>query len=101
LHDAIEAADPAVADLLQRLAVEETEAEADDVVARLVEEATRRELAIIQFEVVAADEDTVFARSTDMAWCKMRMEELREPASRVGARDQLLAWLAQRPQENT
>src|SRR6185503_18392747 len=72
LHDAVESADPASADLLQRLAVEETEADADDVVARLVEEATRRELAIIQFEVVAADEDTVFARSADMAWCKMR-----------------------------
>ncbi|MGZ4681794.1 MAG: DNA primase [Acidimicrobiales bacterium] len=101
LHDAIEATDPAAADLLQRLAVEETEAEADDVVARLVEEATRRELTIIQFEVGAADEETVFARSTDMAWLKMRMEELREPSTRIGARDQLLAWLAQRPQENT
>jgi DNA primase len=96
----LESADPASADLLQRLA-EETEAEADDVVARLVEEATRRELSIIQFEVVAADEETVFARSSDMAWLKMRMEELRESSTRVGARDQLLAWLAQRPQEIT
>ena len=101
LRDAIESADPASADLLQRLAVEETEAEADDVVARLVEEATRRELSIIQFEVVAADEETVFARSSDMAWLKMRMEELRESSTRVGARDQLLAWLAQQPQETT
>ena len=101
LRDAIESADPASADLLQRLAVEETEAEADDVVGRLVEEATRRELSIIQFEVVAADEETVFARSSDMAWLKMRMEELRESSTRVDARDQLLAWLAQRPQEIT
>jgi len=101
LHDAIESADPAVADLLQRLAVEDSGAEPDDVVARLVEEAARRELSIIQFEVVAADEDTVFARSSDMAWLKMRMEELRESPTRVAARDQLLAWLAQRPQENT
>jgi hypothetical protein len=36
-----------------------------------------------------------------MAWLKMRMEELREPPTRVAARDQLLAWLAKRPQEIT
>jgi DNA primase len=101
LRDAVEAADPAASDLLQRLAVEETEAEPDDVVARLVEEAARRELSIIQFAVVAADEETVFAHSSDMAWLKMRMEELREPATRIGAVEQLLAWLAQRPQEIT
>ena len=35
LHDAIEVADPEAAELLQRLAVEETEADPDDVVARL------------------------------------------------------------------
>ena len=36
LHDAIEAADPQAADLLQRLAVEDTDADADDVMVRLV-----------------------------------------------------------------
>jgi DNA primase len=101
LREALEAVDAAPADLLQRLAVEESEAESDDVMARLVEEAARRELATIQFEVVAADEDTVFARSADMAWLKMRMEELREPDTRLDAVEQLLAWLAQRPQENS
>ena len=44
LRDAVESADPAAADLLQRLAVEDTEADPADVVARLVEEAARREL---------------------------------------------------------
>ena len=42
LHDAIEAADPQAADLLQRLAVEDTDAEADDVMIRLVERAGQR-----------------------------------------------------------
>jgi hypothetical protein len=43
----------------------------------------------------------VFARSGEMAWVKLRMEELREPATSLGAGEQLLAWLAQRPQEIT
>jgi DNA primase len=101
LRDAVESADPPVADLLQRLAVEETEAEVADVIGRLVEEAAGRELVIIQSEVAVADDSTVFARSGEMAWVKLRMEELREPATSLGAGEQLLAWLAQRPQEIT
>ena len=99
LRDAVESVDPAVADLLTRLAVEETDAETDEVIVRLVTEAARRELAIIQSEVVSADETTVFARSGEMAWVKLRMEELLEPATSVDAVEQLLAWLQQQPQE--
>ena len=101
LRDAVESADPPVADLLQRLAVEDTEAEVGDVIGRLVEEAASRELVIIQSEVAVADDADVFARSGEMAWVKLRMEELREPATSLGAGVQLLAWLAQRPQEFT
>ena len=39
LHEAIEAADPEAAELLQRLAVEETDADPDDVIVRLADEA--------------------------------------------------------------
>ena len=100
LRDAMESADPAAADLLQRLAVEDTEADPADVMARLVEEAARRELVIIQSEVVSADESMMFERSAEMAWVKLRMEELREPATAAGAVDQLVAWLVERPQES-
>jgi DNA primase len=99
LRDAVEAADSAVAELLTRLAVEETDAEVDEVIVRLVTEAARRELMIIQSEVVSADETTVFARSGEMAWVKLRMEELLEPATSIDAVEQLLAWLQQQPQE--
>jgi len=100
LRDAMEAADPAASDLLQRLAVEDTEADPADVMARLVEEAARRELVIIQSEVVSADESMMFERSAEMAWVKLRMEELREPSTAAQAVDQLLPWLVERPQEN-
>jgi DNA primase len=100
LRDAVESVDPAASDLLQRLAVEDTGAEPADVVARLVEEAARRELLIIQSEVVSADESSMFERSAEMAWVKLRMEELREPSTGVAAAEQLLAWLRVRPQES-
>jgi DNA primase len=100
LRDAVEAADPAASDLLQRLAVEDTEADPADVMARLVEEASRRELVIIQSEVVSADESMMFERSAEMAWVKLRMEELREPGTAAEAVEQLLAWLLERPQES-
>ena len=101
LHEAVELASEPAADLLQRLAVEDTEAEADDVIARLVEEATRRELAVMRAEVGAADEELVFERSAEMAWLKLRSEELHDPTTSAAAVDQLLAWLATRPQEMT
>jgi DNA primase len=99
LHEAVERAGEPAADLLQRLAVEESEADPDDVLVRLVDEAARREEAVIQAEVGGADEQVAFARGQDMAWLKLRREELREPASAAVAVDQLLAWLASRPQE--
>ena len=100
LRDAMESADPAAADLLQRLAVEDTEADPANVMERLVEEAARRELVIIQSEVVSADESMMFERSAEMAWVKLRMEELREPSTAAEAVEQLLPWLVERPQEN-
>ena len=99
LHEAVEMASEPAGDLLQRLAVEDTEADVDDVVVRLVEEAVRRELAVMRAEVGAADEELVFERSAEMAWLKLRSEELHDPASGAAAADQLLAWLATRPQE--
>ncbi len=55
LHDAIEAADPQAADLLQRLVVEDTDADTDDVMVRLVERAGHRALTRVQAEMRQAD----------------------------------------------
>jgi DNA primase len=99
LHDAVAATDPAAADLLQRLAVEDTEADPTDVLALLVNEAAKRELAVMRAEVGTADEALVFERSTEMAWVKLRMEELHETDTSASAVEQLLAWLVQRQQE--
>ncbi len=99
LHEAVAATDEAAADLLQRLAVEDSEADPTDVVARLVEEAAMREHAMMQIELGTADEDVVIERAGEMGWIKLRVEELHDPATSVAAVDQLLPWLLRRPQE--
>ncbi|MEJ5256508.1 MAG: DNA primase [Acidimicrobiales bacterium] len=100
VREALERTDPGAAELLQRLAVEESDAEVDDVAARLIEAAASRALAGLQSRARLADDRESFAQlSRDIAWLKLRMEELREPSSRVGAAEQLLAWLADRPEE--
>jgi DNA primase len=96
---ALDATDPAAADLLQRLAVEDTEADPSDVMALLVNEAARRELAVMGAEVGTADETLVFERASEMAWVKLRMEELHEPETSASAVEQLLAWLLHPRQE--
>ncbi len=99
LHEAVAATDEAAADLLQRLAVEDTEADPADVVARLVEEAALREHAMMQIELGTADEDVVIERASEMGWIKLRVEELHDPVTSAAAVEQLLPWLLRRPQE--
>ena len=94
---AVEITDPGAADLLHRVAAEDTDAEPDDVVDLLIMAAAQRELVEFSAQALLADDPLVYAGDT--AWVKLRLEELRERASREEARDQLLAWLTQEPEE--
>ncbi|MDQ1375101.1 MAG: primase [Actinomycetota bacterium] len=98
LHDAIAAADPGAAELLQRLAVEEPDTEADDVVALLVREAVRRAVADL-----IADQRTSPERAVELApiidWARREAGELDQPATRLNAANRLVAWLAERAEE--
>jgi DNA primase len=97
LHEAITAADPEAAELLQRLAVEETDAEADDVVALLVGDATTRALQEIEAEARASDDP--LGASEVVAWLKLRAEELRLAETRRAALGQLVPFLRSRVEE--
>jgi DNA primase len=88
LQDAVDDADPEVADLLRRLAVEEEAPDAGDVIALVVRRATLRALADLEAEARASQ--TVI----DLTWPKGRLEELDAPQSRVQAAGQLVAWLS-------
>ena len=85
------------ADLLQRLAVEETDADLDDVMTRLVDEAAGRAMAALQAEARVADDPLSVAG--DIAWVKLRILELREPLTTEDARGLLLGWLTGRAEE--
>jgi DNA primase len=100
-HDAVEAADPQAAELLQRLAVEESEDDVDDVVLRLVERAGQRALRDLQQEMRQATPAEQAAYSPTIAWLKMSLEALR--ADDVGARtgviqaeEALVGWIGGR-----
>lgn len=99
--DAVAAAatdDPVAADLLQRLAVEETEADAHDVLTRLVDEAATTAMAGLKAEARVADDP--FAVGEAIAWLNLRIMELREPDTNEESLGQLLGWLTGRPEED-
>ncbi|MGY6500279.1 MAG: DNA primase [Acidimicrobiales bacterium] len=94
LREAIDQADPATADLLQRVAVQESEADPTDVATRLVEEATRRAMAEIEADSRNAPDPLAYAPT--LRWLKERFDELRRPGQDRIAHEQLLAWHRQR-----
>jgi DNA primase len=97
LHEAIAGADPEVADLLQRLAVEDADEDPDDVMIRLVERAGARVLVDLQREARASPAPEQFA--TSISWVKLAIEELRNPITREEAEARLVPWLMARLEE--
>ncbi|MBV9660793.1 MAG: DNA primase [Acidimicrobiales bacterium] len=101
LHEAIERADPLSADLLQRLAVEESYAEPDDVIIRLVERAAARELRELKTEVRQAPPERQPEFAPLQAWVKLTLEQMRsdnvtEHGAAVEAEERLVGWIVAR-----
>ena len=95
LHGAIDAADPGAASLLQRLVVEEVDADPDDVLDRLVHRAGERALHDLEAEARSSD-DRALELSPTVGWLKVTLEQLPDPE----AASRLLAWLAQWSRRN-
>jgi len=93
LDEAIDRARPEAAALLQRLAVEDAEADVDDVMRLLVFNAAQRRLSILQAEARTADDPTEYGAT--IAWLKVTSEQLWDDATSLGASEQLVAWLVQ------
>jgi hypothetical protein len=101
LHDAIAAADPQAADLLQRLAVEDGDAEVDDVMARVAERAGQRAMRQLEVEMRQAAPADQAGFVPTITWLKLTLETLRgeDPAARTAAREaerRLVGWLVAR-----
>lgn len=105
LHDAVEAADPQTADLIQRLAVEEADEDADDVMVRLVEAAAQRAHHELLAEMRAAPADLQPGYVDSLTWLRRAKDCLRTadgtPVGRsldpaLEAERRLVTWLVDR-----
>jgi hypothetical protein len=86
--EAIDAADPDVAELLARLAAEEVDSEPFDAVTRLLTERAKREVHSLVPRVNAEP-----ALQADVQWLTQCQHQLQDPATAADAADQLVAWL--------
>jgi DNA primase len=96
LAQAIDAAsqengEPEVASMLQRLAVEDADVGAADVLSRLAEEAAKRVIVEVEAEARRTGRLT-----DDVAWLKLAIAEVREPATSVEATGRLVRWIVDR-----
>lgn len=92
MHDVLERCDPGAADLLQRLVVEEAEANPDNVASLLTAAAARR--ALRQLDARNRREHDP-ETANQIAWLKMAIEHVDPDEPDPAARAQLLAWLVE------
>jgi DNA primase len=97
LHDVIESAAPEVADVIQRLGVEDSEAEAIDVVAGLAWNAAGRALESLQARARRDADDLSVIRDT--ALIQGLREKVQPPEPEPHALDELLTWLSGQAEE--
>jgi DNA primase len=98
LHEAISAADqadPRVAGLLRRLAVEEPAADADDVIVTLVRNASRRALSAWEAQARLSP-DSIGDFAPAIARVRADLDQLDERDRGTEAAQRLLAWLVGR-----
>jgi DNA primase len=96
VQEAIEAADPGVADLIGRLATEELQTDPFDAVTRLLTEWARQEVAELTLKARGDDAVTLLEQVT---WLKLVAERLRDPMSAGAAADELVDFIGQQGEE--
>jgi hypothetical protein len=94
LHAAIAGADPDVADLLQQLAVEDSDDDVDEVVIRLIERAGARALAELERDARGSSRPQDYGAV--MAWLKLALEDVRSTQSGQDDASALVGWLVSR-----
>ncbi|GIU85388.1 MAG: hypothetical protein KatS3mg008_2163 [Acidimicrobiales bacterium] len=100
IHEAIQSADPGAAELLRRLAVEDSTAEAWDVAKRLADEAGNREISVLENKARhAADEREALEISHRVRSIKLAQQRLRDGDEEADAYVQLLGLLRRTPEQ--
>ncbi|MCC6225536.1 MAG: DNA primase [Microthrixaceae bacterium] len=93
IHDAVEEAEPAVSDLLTRLAVSEATGRVDDVLVGLALEASKRAMVALQGEARGAADPLDYAPT--IQGLKLMSDDLLGDEPSMESLDRLLAWLAE------
>jgi DNA primase len=93
LHEVIEAGGPEVAEVVQRLSVEETQATAIDVAARLWEPYLERLMAEWKAALADAQPDEQSEIFREHTWLRLKLEEVRDPSRQALAIADLLGWI--------
>jgi DNA primase len=97
VQEAIDAADPGVADLLGRLATEEQQAEPFDAVVRMLTERARHEVAGLTARIGSASDPGPLLQ--EQQWLTLIIDRLRDPEAAVEAADELVAFVGQQDEE--
>ena len=93
LHEVISIGGPEVAEMVQRLAVENSTAEVLDVAGRLWERYIQRQIEFCRLEARGADLEEYAHLTQEMKWYRLRLEELRDPDQQASVVQGLLSWL--------
>jgi DNA primase len=93
LHDAIEQGGPEVAELVQRLSVDESQAEPMDVAALLWVPYLERLMEESSEAIASAEPSEQIEIFREHKWLKLRQDDVREPTRQAGAIADLLAWV--------
>jgi DNA primase len=96
VQEAIETADPGVADLIGRLATEELHTEPFDAVSRLLTEWARQEVG--ELTLKARGDDAV-GLLEQLTWLKLVAERLQDPSSAGAAADELVDFIGHQGEE--
>jgi DNA primase len=97
VQEAIDAADPGVADLLGRLATEEQQADAFDAVVRMLTERARHEVAGLTARIGSATDPAPLLK--EQQWLTLIIDRLRDPEAAVEAASELVAFVGQQDEE--
>lgn len=100
LHEVIEQGGPEVAGLVQRLSVEDTQASATEVAARLWEAFLDRTMSESKQQLTQSapeDQAEIFRHHT---WLRLKLEEVRDPTRQARAIQDLLVWFEEPDEES-
>ena len=101
LHQAVSSAGPEAAALLSRLAVEDSDADPNEVVARLARSAGEQALAELLSLARSLPEERAGLLMGQASWLRLLIETLNGGPDGMESTGGLVAWLSQRGEEGT